>query len=168
MTATISRPEPAAEADEPTRRREVRRVLVVLAVLWVVLAGMVTAYGLATKDHASGTRTVPQSAAMEGRLGVRFTRVAVVGDGGLVTLSYVVLDAEQASRFQSDLAHPPVLTSESRAQSTARVSLMRAGHALRPGQTYYLVYQNTRGAVRPHELVTVGYGRLRLRHVPVV
>ena len=61
-----------------------------------------------------GQPPVPQSAAMEDALGVRFSRVAVVGDGGLLTVSYVVLDAEKATRFQSDTTHPPVLRSEAR------------------------------------------------------
>jgi hypothetical protein len=105
---------------------------------------------------------------MEDALGVRFSRVAVVGDGGLLTVSYVVLDAEKATRFQSDSTHPPVLRSEAREGSTRRVSLMKQGHNLRAGQTYYLVYENTAGALRPDEQVTIEDGALRLRHVPVL
>jgi hypothetical protein len=117
---------------------------------------------------AQAPPSFPQSSAMEAELGVRFSRVAVVADGGLVTLSYVVLDAEKAKRFQSDTAHPPVLRSEARDGQTSRVSLMRQGHTLRPGSTYYLVYQNTRGALRADELATIEYGGLSLRHVPVL
>ena len=113
-------------------------------------------------------RSVPQNAAMEKALGVRFSRVAVVADGGLITVSYVVLDPDKASRFQLDGAHPPVLHSEARELSTKRVSLMKQGHTLRAGQTYYLVYQNTRGALRPHEQVSIDSGALHLRHVPVL
>ncbi|HZC52733.1 MAG TPA: hypothetical protein VE441_09580 [Mycobacterium sp.] len=149
-------------------RRIPRRWLpAVIAVLAVVLAGIgVGGYALARPEPRS--TTVPQSAAMENQLGVRFSRVAVVGDGGLITLTYVVLDSEKASRFQSDTAHPPALRSESRDLQTTRVSLMKQGHTLLDGQNYYLVYENTRGALKPGERVTIVYGALRLAHVPVL
>jgi hypothetical protein len=94
--------------------------------------------------------------------------VAVVGDGGLITVTYVVLDSEKATRFQSDVSNPPVLSSESRTGGTKRVSLMKQGHSLRNGQTYYLVYQNTQGAIHHNEKVTISYDKLRLAHVPVL
>lgn len=150
----------------PTERRS--RPLaqwIVLAVLAVLMALIIS--NLA-QSRAVASRAVPQNAAMEKALGVRFSRVAVVADGGLITVSYVVLDPEKASRFQLDGAHPPVLHSEARGLSTQRVSLMKQGHTLRAGQTYYLVYQNTRGALKPNELVSIDPGALQLRHVPVL
>lgn len=139
---------------------------------WVVLAAVALLVALVVgnlaQSRAQASRLVPQSTAMENTLGVRFSRVAVVGDGGLLTVSYVVLDAEKATRFQSDTTHPPVLHSEARDGATRRVSLMKQGHNLRAGQTYYLVYENTAGALRPGEQVTIQDGTLRLRHVPVL
>jgi hypothetical protein len=156
-------------SDQPARhsRRTPRSPLtwVVLAAVALLLALVV---GNLVQSRAQASHLVPQSAAMENALGVRFSRVAVVGDGGLLTVSYVVLDAEKATRFQSDTTHPPVLHSEARAASTRRVSLMKQGHNLRAGQTYYLVYENTAGALRPDEQVTIEDGSLRLRHVPVL
>jgi hypothetical protein len=137
--------------------------LVVLAVSLGLGAGTVAA--ARESHHASA---YPQSAAMEDQLGVRFSRLAVVGDGGLITLTYVVLDAEKATRFQSDIAHPPELLSEDRSGGTKRVSLMKQGHSLRAGQTYYLVYENTRGALRHGGQATIVYGQLLLRHAPVL
>ena len=64
--------------------------------------------------------------------------------------------------------HPPVLRSEARDGSTNRVSIMRQGHINRAGATYYFVYQNTGGALRAGEDVTIEYGGLRLEHVPVL
>ncbi len=136
--------------------------------LVLVVLGLV-GYHLASSPTASaGDVAFPQNAAMEDQYGVRFTRVAVVGDGGLITLTYVVLDSEKASRFQSDTAHPPELVSESRDQSTHRISLMKQGHTLRTGQTYYLVYQNTQAALRSGELATIVEGDVQLPHVPVL
>ncbi|MET3805065.1 hypothetical protein ABIB25_002065 [Nakamurella sp. UYEF19] len=134
-----------------------------LVVILIGFAGYRTFF--VPTDRATG---FPQSAAMEDQLGVRFSRVAVVGDGGLVTVTYVVLDSEKAGRFQSDVAHPPALVSEARPEKTTRVSLMKQGHLLRTGQTYYLVYQNTRAALRPGELATIAEGGIQLPHVPVL
>lgn len=142
-------------------------IRVVLLVLIVALAALVTRNVVGSRANGA-TGKVPQNAAMESSLGIRISRVAVVGDGGLITVSYVVLEAEKALKFQTDAAHPPILTSESRKGGTQRVSLMRQGHSLRTGQTYYLVYQNTKGALRAGEKVTITKGDLALAHVPVL
>lgn len=148
-------------------RTGTRPASVIVMVVLVALAGLIGGRYLLTGGEARST-TFPHSAAMEDELGIRFSRVAVVGAGGLVTVSYVVLDAEKAARFQADVAHPPVLDSESRDLAAARVSLMKQGHNLRAGQTYYLVYQNTRGALRSGERVTIRYGTLKLKHARVL
>lgn len=145
-----------------------RRWLPAVAVVLAVALGGAGVGAYALTRSAPHSTTMPQSAAMETQLGVRFSRVAVVGDGGLITLTYVVLDSEKATRFQSDRAHPPTLRSESRNRETHRVSLMKQGHTLRNGQTYYLVYQNTHGALRPGEQAAIIDGALRLEHVPVL
>jgi hypothetical protein len=152
---------------EAVRRLRRRSVAIVLLGVAILLAGVVTAvYVLA--DPGPSPSGFPQSSALEQQLGVRFSRVAVVGDGGLITLNYVILDSEKASRFQSDAAHLPVLNSEARNASTHRVSIMKQGHSLRAGQTYYFVYQNTHGALRHGERMTIVEGSLRLEHVPVL
>jgi hypothetical protein len=147
------------------RRGWFRRVVILIAVLAVGLA----AAGFAVaKVASSGSDKFPQSAAIENQYGVRFSRIAVVGDGGLITLTYVVLDSEKATRFQADVQHPPELKSEDRDGGTKRVSVMKQGHSLRAGQTYYLVYQNTKGALRHGEKATVQLGSLSLPHAPVL
>jgi hypothetical protein len=140
----------------------------VIALAALLICATISGYALARTAAGPRSTKFPQSAAMENQLGVRFSRIAVVGDGGLITVTYVVLDSEKASRFQSDVAHPPMLLSESRHVGTRRVALMKQGHTLRAGQTYYLVYQNTRGALRPGERVTVVEAKLRLEHAPVL
>jgi hypothetical protein len=139
----------------------------VIVVVVVAALGMVLFHNIAGAKPAKAYH-VPQSAAMEDQLGVRIFRVAVVGDGGLITMTYVVLNSDKASRFQSDSAHPAVLTSESRKGGTKRISVMKQGHALRAGETYYFVYENTLGAIRHNEKVTISYGDLSLAHVPVL
>lgn len=151
-------------SDRIARHRTALAVIVGVLLILLGLAG----YRMLIASPATRSGIVPQSPAMEDQLGVRFSRVAVVGDGGLILLTYVVLDSEKATRFQSDTTHPPEITSESRDASTHRVSLMKQGHSLRSGQTYYLVYQNTRGALRAGEFATISRGDLRLPHVPVL
>lgn len=153
---------------ESVRRRRAPLWARIAALALVLLPAGYVAHNLVGGRAEASLRSMPQSSAMEDRLGVRFSRVAVVGDGGLITLSYVVLDSEKASRFQSDIAHPPTLVSEARNASTRRVSVMKQGHTLRAGATYYLVYENTAGALHADELVTIVEGGLRLRHVPVL
>jgi hypothetical protein len=149
-----------------SRAGHLRAAIMLIAA--ALLLGLIGTSGyVAARAHRSSSG-FPQSATMEHRFGVRFTRVAVVGDGGLIVLTYVVLDAEKAARFQDDRAHPPVLASEARQLSTRRISVMKQGHTLRPGQTYYLVYENTRGALQAGERATIADGNLRLEHVPVL
>jgi branched-subunit amino acid ABC-type transport system permease component len=64
-----------------------------LALMLVIVLGAFVVHHVTTTRTSVKERAVPQSAAMEDALGIRISRVAVVGDGGLITMSYVVLDA---------------------------------------------------------------------------
>lgn len=131
-----------------------------------VLALLVLLVHNLTVTSASGRPVAPTSAAMEDATGVRFNRIAVVGDGGLVEVSYTVLDADKATRFQSDQAHPPVLTNEGTGVATKRVALMKQGHTLVAGQIYYFVYHNE-GTVHAADRATVAAGGATLAGFPV-
>lgn len=156
--------------------RKASRIWIPLLVAAVVIALSVTIVRNLTHSDAVSTTpgsvdvsaTMPESAAIEDQLGIRFSRVAVVGDGGLVVVSYVVLDSEKAALFQADAEHPPVLRSESRDGTASRVALMKQGHTLRPGQQYYLVYQDPANLIRPGEQIDIDSGEQTLAHVPVV
>ncbi len=108
---------------------------------------------------------MPTDQRMEQQLGVRFSRVAVVADGGLVQVTYVVLDSDKATRFQDDRADLPVLTNPDTGASTKRVALMKQGHSLPVGQSFYFVYQND-GTVRSHDEATITTHGLTLTGVP--
>ncbi len=139
-----------------------------LLVIVMIVGGGMVVRNLTAGQATPGGTTVPTSADLESALGVRMSQVAVVGDGGLVQLNFVVLDAEKARQFIADTSHPPVITSEDRDGGTSRVSVMRQGHNMRPGQTYYLVYQNTAGAIVSGDEVTITASGLRLENVPVL
>ncbi|MDQ1727222.1 MAG: hypothetical protein QOK14_1267 [Frankiaceae bacterium] len=154
-----------AVIEVPTGRRSRRPYVRVLVIVVVVAAVAMIGRNLWVSHIQHVSHDVPQSAAMEDKLGVRFSRVAVVADGGLVTLSYVVLDPEKAQRFQAATTTPPVLVSGK--GSLSHVALMKQGHAMRAGQSYYLVYQDTNSAVRDGDRIEITYGDLRLADVPV-
>jgi hypothetical protein len=155
-TITVPRPSPRLLTNA--------LVALVLAVLGASVFGSL----LHGDSSAETPRVMPQSAALEEATGVRFSRVAVVGDGGLVTVYYVVLDVEKATAFQENQLHPPTLVSENRSGSIDRVANMKPGHLVLAGKTYYLVYQNSGGTLRAGETATIRYGRFSLRQVPVL
>jgi hypothetical protein len=149
----------------PSWDRRTRQRIMVVALAAVLVA--VLAWRHAGGADARPPYRVPQSAELESSLGVRFTQAAVVADGGLVELRYVVLDVQKASRFQADTKHPPLLKSERRNKIAWRAALMRQGHQLRAGQAYYLLYLNNDNAIRPGETLEVNTGSRRLQHLPV-
>lgn len=140
-------------------------VIALVVALLVAVAG--TTWALNRSD-SGGSKAFPHSAAMESQLGVRFSRLAVVGDGGLVEVNFVVLDVDKATEFEASLAKPPIIVSEDRTGFTKRISVMKQGHNLAVGQTYYLVYENTRGVIVSGGHATIVDGSLALKHVPVL
>jgi hypothetical protein len=167
MSSSTTTPELASDTERPSRSRG-QRYQVIGMVSVVLLSILLVGHNLTSSPSSpTASHKMPQNAAMENQLGIRVSRVAVVGDGGLITLTYVVLDGDKATRFQSDTAHPPIIKSERRKGSASRVSLMKQGHSLRAGQEYYLVYQNPADLVRHNETIEIDYGQLSLKHVPV-
>ena len=146
-----------------------RRGLVTLLVVSLVAGTLIyLAASLSRPEPVTVDTPFPHDAAMEKATGVQFSRVAVVADGGLVMVEYVVQDVEKATAFQADRAHVPMVSSQARNKATNRVSIMKPGHLIRAGQTYYLVYQNTDGALQPGERATLTYLGHDLTDVPVL
>ncbi len=140
--------------------------LLLVALVAVFLSAL--AFRLGGSADARGGYRVPQDARMESSLGIRFQQAALVADGGIIELRYTVLDTQKASTFQSDVKHPPVLYSQrDRKNAVYRTALMRQGHTLRPGQTYYILYQNNHGAVREGDKIEIDAGGGKLVDVPV-
>jgi hypothetical protein len=136
-------------------------VLLVLAFAAAVVVRFAT--GAAARDPYR----VPQDGQLESTLGVRFTQAALVGDDGLVEIRYTVLEAQRASAFQNDVKHPPVLRNERTGKTAWRAALMKQGHQLRPGQTYYILYLNNQNAIKRGDLLDIETPSRKLVHVPV-
>jgi hypothetical protein len=140
--------------------------IAVLAVLVLGFAGALV-WRIQAPADAGKPYLVPEDRNMESSLGIRVQQAAVVADGGLVEIRYTVLDGQKASKFQNDVHHPPVLHSERRKGDVYRAALMKQGHELRPGQTYYILYLNNANTIRSGETLEVEAGGSRLQHVPV-
>jgi hypothetical protein len=148
----------------PALRRYSGRALILLLAVALVAAMAVRFVGTA---DATPKYDVPHDGQLEAALGIRFSQAAVVADGGLVELRYVVLDTQKASAFQNDTKHPPTLRSERNGKVAWRPALMKQGHELRPGQSYYLLYLNNGGAIKRGDTIEIDSGQRRLQHVPV-
>jgi hypothetical protein len=146
-----------------------RRGAVRIAVLAVLVLGFAAAlvWRVQTPADAGKPYRVPEDRQLESSLGIRISQAAVVADGGLVEIRYTVLDGQKASTFQNDVHHPPVLHSERRTGDVYRAALMKQGHELRPGQTYYILYLNNANAIRSGETLEIDAGGAQLQHVPV-
>jgi hypothetical protein len=148
----------------PVIRRQAGRILIVLLALAFAAAVGWRLQGTAEARPGYG---VPQDGKMEGQLGVRFTQAAVVADGGIVEIRYTVLDTQRASAFQNDVKHPPLLKNEKNGKTAWRAALMKQGHELRPGQTYYILYLNNKNAIKRGDKIEISTGSRKLVHVPV-
>ena len=167
MTATLGTTAPVTDP-APAGRGRWRVVLSLRVLLPVLLVLTLAAVGWRfLVPHGPAEYAVPQSAQLEATYGIRFNQVDVVGDGGLVELGYTVLDPEKASLFQSDTKNPPKLHSQARDGVVSISALMKQGHTLRPGQTYFVIYENPRNTIRSGETISIEYKGSWLRDVPV-
>ena len=101
------------------------------------------------------------------RSGVRITRVAVTGAGGLVDLRFQVVDPDRAHTLHGP-GTPPALVDERTGLVLSHL-LMNHSHSgdYRPAVTYYLVFENTGNWVKRGGKVTVLLGDAQVEHVVV-
>jgi hypothetical protein len=121
----------------------------------------------AAKVPASWQRPVVSKAGLAERSGVKLTRVAVTGAGGLVDLRYQVLDPDKANTLH-DKATPPALVDE---QTGLVVNQLFMGHShhgsYKVGVSYYLVFENPGNWVHRGSKVSVLLGNAQVEHVAV-
>ena len=142
----------------------VRRWLVVaIAVIVTTAVSLIGVRWLASPQPATGT--MPTNPAIEAAWGIRITHVAVTADGGLVEMRFLVLDSDRALAMMRDVANVPVLRVESTGVTVRSAALMTAKHAVAAGRTGFMLYRNTKGAIKPGEAVSVVFGKLELQHV---
>jgi hypothetical protein len=108
--------------------------------------------------------TMPESAEIERKFGVRFTFLAVTADGGMVELRYRVIDAGKAANFGHYTETSPRVVSEDSGKSVDVTIMGLHNHRVEPGRMYYVLYRNTGGAIKSGRPVTIAVGDLELKH----
>jgi hypothetical protein len=130
-----------------------------------IFAGSVVANQSASAAGASGP--VPVSRAVEAASGIRVLAAHVVGSGGIVELTYQVLDPNKAGIVEGDVAKTPLITDTSSGETLQDTAAMRHGHTMRPAGTYFLLYYNRGGAVAKGDSISVTIAGQTLVGVPV-
>ena len=117
--------------------------------------------------NASKTN-VPQSSSIEERWGIRVSQVGVTADGGLIDFRYVVLDPNKALDWQADPKNVPTLMVEGSGAKVNVAALMPHKQDMAAGRTYFMLYRNTKGAIKQGNKISVMIGDLTLEGVPVL
>lgn len=104
---------------------------------------------------------LPAPTEVEQQYGIQIVHVALTASGGLVDARFKVLDAAKAKTLLGNAANAPVLIAGD------KPPLMAPHHALRGarfsnGQVFYILYPNTRSAIRSGVEVVVAMGAARL------
>lgn len=153
-------------ASEPSRPRRWRISWIVPVIVLLGLIGSV--YALRTWPSGQPVRhpvAVPASPAIEDKWGVRVSMVGVTADGGMVDVRFTVVDTDKALEMFTGTRNLPVLVAEDSGMVLNSTSQMAHKHTLRPGETYFLLYRNTRGAIKSGTPVTLAFKTMRLKHV---
>jgi hypothetical protein len=140
--------------------------LMLVVILLVLVAGSLAAwqaYRAASIVYEPGT--MPLSAEIEEKFGVRFTFVAVTAKGGMVELRYRVIDEGKAANFGHYTETAPMLVAEDTGKIVDVTIMGLHNHRVEPGRTYYVLYRNTDNAIESHRPVTIAIGDLKLEHV---
>lgn len=153
------------------RRSRQRRGLALIALVAAALSAPAAIVLWLTADRGeTGPAPVPR-VVFEETTGIRITRIAVVGGGGLVDVRFTVLDPDKAIAVH-DPDSPLVLVNEENGDVVS--AAFHGRHAggttqtgLDPAATYYLVFANSGRALQRGEEASVLLGDVRLEHVTV-
>jgi hypothetical protein len=121
----------------------------------------------AAVDPSPRTAQMPTSNAIEDTYGVRFDRVVLTADGGMLQVGYTILDNGKAGGLHDDL---PYLVTPSGDKLDQPGIAGHGGHDKNSpdaGKGGYLLIANSDGAAHPGSEVSIRVGRLRLDHVVV-
>jgi hypothetical protein len=145
------------------------RVMVVLLVLAVAVVGLTrTADARERANNRERAKEVKVNAKFEARSGIRITRIAVAGDGGLVDVRYLVLDPQKAHDFlgdafktpEGDKGDPtPKMRNTRKKVVLQNIASMHQHADLVAGQTYYMLFLNPGGKVKPGDTLDLRDGR---------
>ena len=145
----------------------VAMVAIVLTILFV--RGWRPGAIQATSHRTPVAASMPISAAIESKYGIRFTSVDVTAGGGMIQLQYQVLDADKTLAIHDAAAAPFVVDSRGvKYADPGMVGHTHVGKTKMPGTTDFILLANSQGAVKPGSVVTVKVGDLELRNIVVL
>jgi hypothetical protein len=110
---------------------------------------------------------MPINPDLEAKVGVKVVRATLAGDGGLLDLRYVVLDAPNAQYWFANTAKPPKLFDLRNQATISHVAPMRDAHQQRPGQTYFLIYNNAGSTIHRGDRIDLTVAGVTLHGIPV-
>jgi hypothetical protein len=135
-----------------------------------LLTSALFAATILARQDASATGSsgsTPTSRTVEAASGIRVLGAHVVGSGGIVELTYQVLDPAKASIVEGDVNRTPLITDASSGDTLHDTAAMRHGHNMRPAGTYFLLYYNKGKTVVPGDHIDVTINGTTLNDVPV-
>lgn len=126
------------------------RLMSLAAVLLVLLSGCAGGRLAADSRAAAGAESEAQ---FEARYGVRFTQLAVTGQGSWLDIRFLVTDPDKANEWINNPDLQPAVVVQ-RSGETLYPPPPRAHiHQLEFGRQYYALYNNKNGAVKPGDEV---------------
>jgi hypothetical protein len=176
--ATVTAPETSSVPPGPAGSRRPRRLRAVGALLGALLVVIAYAGFHLVRDRTAGdagptppppdwARPSVTAQELPERLGVRLTRVAVTGGGGLLDLRFQVVDPEKAAAIHNPRT-PPALVGE---PSGLFLDQLLMGHShsgsFKTAVTYYLIFVDDGNLVQRGNKVTVLLGNVEVEHVTV-
>lgn len=143
------------------------RAVAVLAGGALLAAGLLAASVAGQADAAAGPPRTPTDRVVEANSGIRVLAAHVVGAGGIVELTYQVLDPAKASIVEGDVDRTPLITDAKTGDQLHDTAAMRHGHVMRPAGTYFLLYFNKGKVIKPGDVIDVTINGSTLHGVPV-
>jgi hypothetical protein len=154
----------------PSRSSRRRGLLLVAAAAVVLGAPAALAAWLTADGGGTNVPVAVPEPVFEEETGVRVTRIAVVGGGGIVDFRFQVLDPDKAIAVHGGTPLALVDEETGGVISTAFHGRHSGGTTqvgLNVAATYYLLFANSAGELAPGDRASVLLGDVRLEHVRV-
>jgi hypothetical protein len=146
-------------------RRLPRRVNPVAAVLLAIAVGLVGWTVLALRPAAgpapAGTTRMPSSPEIEDAYGVRFTGAYLTAAGGMVELTYQVIDADKSVAVHED-EFTPVIVADGTTYDKPGLEGHGHGADFVAGRSYFDLLANVGGGLEVGDTVTIRVGDFEL------
>lgn len=155
----------AASQDAASRwHEEVRWFRVVLA-LAVLAAAVVGVWALASRSVEPTGPGGLSRAAFTDATGIRLTRVALAGGGGIVDVRFQVIDPQKAQALHNPETPLTVVDGATAKALTRPFHFHSTSGRLLEGRTYYELLVNSDGLIRSGDRVSIQIGEFALANI---